>query len=376
MINKVLRELTAAYAHKNSRYECLQAEGADLKKSFEICAEVFGEELKRSRVSSKSLSGTDFMDGRSIHLLCRDKKDGSYAGTIRMTRASEIHTIPDYEKEYHLGYFPARFLPHVVIVSRLAVRKKHRRGIAGLLLAMKCYEAGLDTLGCKVSVINCEPGLFPFYRFLGYKPLAPVFVSNLGGYRLPLYLILHDYEHLNSVRSPFYQLARERGFPKETRGLEWQAMYQVKHGTISTGYTIVEGAGFKDYHSQITEDLSEKGRREILARASHIRCRPGDTVMAKGDGGRNIGFVKKGALEVRDDGHVLAVMGEGDIFGEIAYVLDVPRTADLIATTPDTEIVLLGLSSISRLSSVKDQAVVWRNLSRILARRLIYKKRS
>lgn len=92
-------------------------------------------------------------------------------------------------------------------------------------------------------------------------------------------------------------------------------------------------------------------------------------MLARGDGGRNLGFVVEGALEVRVDGAVVSTLGAGDVFGELAFILGAARTADVVAAVPGTRVVLVSLSAVERLDQA-DHTRVWRNLSELLARRL------
>lgn len=69
--------------------------------------------------------------------------------------------------------------------------------------------------------------------------------------------------------------------------------------------------------------------------AIHLRpmvLTPGDTVFREGDEGREMYFVARGELDViANEGRRIATMGPGDFFGEIALILDVPRTATVAA---------------------------------------------
>jgi CRP-like cAMP-binding protein len=125
------------------------------------------------------------------------------------------------------------------------------------------------------------------------------------------------------------------------------------------------------YSRVFLQNLSPTGKNELLKNAITMTCGVGEKVIAEGDGGKNLGLIIKGALEVRKENKVLAILGPGDTFGEMAFILNEPRSADVISAVPGTEVILMSLSSLNRLSKTEDKAKVWQNLARLLARRLM-----
>src|SRR4029453_18440129 len=88
---------------------------------------------------------------------------------------------------------------------------------------------------------------------------------------------------------------------------------------------------------------------------SHAFYRQGDLVYHQGDPAQNFYAVEKGEVEVvrrtpsgdRDD--LIAVLGPGDFFGEMALLEHRPRSATVRAKS-DTEITVLGTEVFTRLS--------------------------
>ena len=60
----------------------------------------------------------------------------------------------------------------------------------------------------------------------------------------------------------------------------------------------------------------------------------GETVFDQGDFGDKVYVIVKGEVEVLVDGRSVAILAQGEVFGEVALISDVPRTATLKAKSP------------------------------------------
>ncbi|MDH5446202.1 MAG: cyclic nucleotide-binding domain-containing protein [Gammaproteobacteria bacterium] len=82
-------------------------------------------------------------------------------------------------------------------------------------------------------------------------------------------------------------------------------------------------------------------KREILQLVRDMPPRhfkAGEFIFNNGDAGAGAAVIINGKVEIRSAGVLLAELSDGDFFGEIALVLDVPRTADAIAVE-ETELI-------------------------------------
>ncbi len=74
---------------------------------------------------------------------------------------------------------------------------------------------------------------------------------------------------------------------------------------------------------------------KIFTASKHINYNSGETIVNEGDLGNSLFIILRGSVNVRKnlDGrqHTIAVLNEGDIFGEIALMINQPRTATVVA---------------------------------------------
>jgi hypothetical protein len=355
------------------RFETFEATTDDaLAGCLEVLDRVRREELNRvagaSAVASHAFEGQE-VDQR-IHG-CRDTRDGTIVACTIATPATTLAPIGSSREEYRLDAFPPPMLADLVVLTRLAVLPAYRGSVASLSL-ITGFLTGLMEEGRRAALLACEPGLVAMYTRLGARPIGPVRSSPSGGFRLPM-ICIPDPAHLAAVNSPLRK-ALERAGGAELHGpvTDWYEELVRREGRIRTG---VNGYRWREEgdadHEQLTAGLSAEATGQLLRHAQVVTCQPGHLIVAADDGGRFLGLVRTGAVEVRRDGATVAVLGAGEVFGELAVILDARRSADVLAAGVETEVVLLTRSAIDHVTDPRDRAVLWENLARIVARRLV-----
>lgn len=73
---------------------------------------------------------------------------------------------------------------------------------------------------------------------------------------------------------------------------------------------------------------------ELLEHGEWISASPGSTVIEEGTRGDAFYVIRSGRAEVYQGEKLVATLGPGSHFGELALLMDVPRTASVIARTP------------------------------------------
>jgi CRP/FNR family transcriptional regulator, cyclic AMP receptor protein len=87
---------------------------------------------------------------------------------------------------------------------------------------------------------------------------------------------------------------------------------------------------------------SKKELRTIATLADEIDLRQGKVLTRQGAPGREFFVLLEGTVEVVRDGERIDTLGEGDFFGELALISNIPRTATVTATAPIRALVVFG----------------------------------
>lgn len=86
--------------------------------------------------------------------------------------------------------------------------------------------------------------------------------------------------------------------------------------------------------------LSKKEREQIARWADEIDVEAGYHLLDQGRFPHEFCVIEEGSVQVTKDGAILADLGPGDFFGEIALLEHEVRTASVVATTPLRAIVM------------------------------------
>lgn len=84
---------------------------------------------------------------------------------------------------------------------------------------------------------------------------------------------------------------------------------------------------------ELFSDLDDGALNEIRSHSHFIGAHPGLKIVSSGDTGFQLHVILTGEAEVRRDDEVVATLGKGDVFGEMAVLSNRSRNADVVATS-------------------------------------------
>jgi hypothetical protein len=196
----------------------------------------------------------------------------------------------------------------------------------------------------------CEPHLLSMYLRMGQRTYAPHNINSpSAGYLVPLLSFLPDVEAL-------------RGVGAATAPDALPSCVEAVLARSGSARSEVVAAP-EEYWSEIRTALDELDVQRLsvfdgftddevkrcIARSTILECGAGDRVLKRGGSARNVFVVLEGTLEVRDGDTVVNVLTAGDVFGEMAFLLEQPRSFDVDAATSDTRVLSLSDGALRKM---------------------------
>ena len=106
---------------------------------------------------------------------------------------------------------------------------------------------------------------------------------------------------------------------------------------------------------------------EVAGLLTEVELPAGQAVFQKGDPGDSLYIVVSGRVRVHDGDYMLNVLGESEVFGEMALLEPEPRMAGV---TTETDALLLRLDGEPFFELIDTRSEVARGIIRVLSRRL------
>ena len=85
---------------------------------------------------------------------------------------------------------------------------------------------------------------------------------------------------------------------------------------------------------------------------------PGEVIFEEDSTGREMFYILSGSVRILKKGHLLREMVAGDYFGEMAMLIQAPRTAAAVAAAPDTRLVAISESNLETILRENPKIVV------------------
>lgn len=307
---------------------------------------------------------------------------GDLAGVVRLTWGGDAGAIRERQI---MQYDLAPFLEHItadqfVICERLMILPRYR-GTDLLMQIFGMMMGFCNTRRIQLFFGDSEPHLINTYLALGFRTYTENHVNSPAtGFLIPLVIVIEDLEYLRRVGSPLVSSLTEFADDAQVPGnidmliaggaaVQTQAM-STTEDYIARIKTAAETAGA--LQTGLFAGMTEDEIVTCVGKSLLISCARGDRVIKEGNVAKNMSLVLTGDFEVIAREKSVASLGPGDVFGEIAFFLKTPRTADVVAVSEHAQIISFNDRTMRQLieNDATIAAKLLFNISTLLCARL------
>jgi Cyclic nucleotide-binding domain/Acetyltransferase (GNAT) domain len=312
-------------------------------------------------------------------LLYTDDGAGQLTSTARLRRW-EPGQVPAKEWEaFSMERFDGLDQMNTSEIGRLMI-EPGRRGQLGLMsIVCAVYQLYAGELPADVGFINCAAGLVRHYRLLGFRTYAGRLVSTADGIEVPLVLIPSDRAYLEQVGSfvaPFADVFYGPGKRATVDIGRWARVLNADSAPVR-----FDSAAVWDHLDRLrraeterpsmVEALSEDTVRKLSDKGFLMNVSAGQLLTEKGLTQREIFVILDGAFEVHDGDRRIALLGPGQVIGEVGFFGTSGRRMASVTAASDGQVLALRRRFIDEImkSDPACAAEILFGLARVLADR-------
>jgi Cyclic nucleotide-binding domain len=304
------------------------------------------------------------------------RENGRVVATSRLTFGEDGFSDRQLD-HYGLAPFLADVPPRLIGVGERLMVAPDLRGSTVSMELRDLQREDVEARGVRLMFGACEPHLLSMNLSAGGRTYSERNInSEDAGYLIPLVFLAGDVdglaEAIGSVDDDGHPcLPRSVGAALAQTG----GVYSASPDTSDEYWAQVEATleRLHDEELHAFAGFNHSETQECISRSNIIECAPGDRVLKEGGSSHNLFLVLDGILEVRHRGKLVNVLKPGDVFGELAFLLELPRQSDVFAATPDARILSLSDRTVHKLMADEPAlaAKLLLNISRMLCGRLI-----
>ncbi len=306
--------------------------------------------------------------------------DTEIMGTLRLSYGMVTPVPPELYKGYDLSRFGYYTDADLSLTSAWAIPARWRGSPALSILFAAAYKMSKER-NVRFDFCHCRPAQLQLFQRLGYRRYTSNFADKKG-LMMPMVMLTDDVRHLKRMKSPLFRIACNyqansatavwfsRQFPEAQQATAlvemneddfWVYLTQQMHEPPHSSIPLLHG-------------LSSQDAKRVIAAGSVLSCQAGEVLIRQGELGNEMFILLSGAAEVRagdENGRPMATFDRGEIFGEVAFLAEVERSATVVAMT-DIEVLVVTQNMLCKLMKTMPEIAckVQFNLSLVLCERL------
>ncbi|NKB27706.1 MAG: cyclic nucleotide-binding domain-containing protein [Rhodobacteraceae bacterium] len=297
--------------------------------------------------------------------------DGQVVGTSRLSCGADNALGARQVAQYDLAKFLKTVPSAQIVVGERFMIQPAYRGTDLLNQIFASYMGFLNASRIQFAFGDCEPHLLNTYQALGFRTYTKNNVNSPStGFLIPLVFVVEDLDYLRRIGSPLAGVLTDFGedarVPDTLDAMLADGAAVQSERLLTTPDYLARVKAATDTVSTLNTGLfsgmSDSDIETCIEKSVLITCRRDDRVIKQGNVAKNLNLVLSGAFEVRQGDETIAQLAPGDVFGEIAFFLKMPRTMDVVAAQTDSRLLAFNERTFRRL--IDDDAP--------LAARLLY----
>ena len=260
-----------------------------------------------------------------------------------------------------LRVFAPSQLGSLALSSKFAVSSDQRGSFAAYLISAKIYKDVLDD-GINFLFSTCPPDRINFYSRIGFHIHSQLNLFE-GGLLAPIILVVRDWKHLNSIKSPLLkQIKNEAIVTEDDESVAW---FYKKYGESLNSFASTFDASMLDEVSQnisknleqsefktrhIFNEMSATDIEKLISANKLLHFSPGDCIAPMTDYRNEFFIILGGEIQICSEGSECAShnLGPGEVFAEIEMLSRSQINASCKAISKTT-LAILTVDDIERL---------------------------
>ncbi len=345
---------------------------------YTIYHEEYGRQLGNVDVERRWVSDPEDVASYTTILYAGSVDD--MTGTVRL-RHWKPGEIPEYDmREMSMDMIPDLGERYTAEIGRFMIRKSLRGRLLLASFARAAYDLLCGEQQTELSFCYCAPGLVHYYRKLGARPFGGRLVHTPDGMMVPLVSVVSDYDYFKRNGSPLAPLVK-RHFGRGKRDpiplAPYQHLFESDQGALEVDAEKIWGelqdaVGVEADFAPIFQSLPEPIVRQLTDKGFIIHIDEGALVTRKDHAEEEMYLILDGEFEVRDGEKRLAVMGKGELFGELAFFIPSHRRTASVKATTEGRVLAVRARTLRKLieSDPSTAAELLLRIGRVMAERL------
>ncbi len=340
---------------------------------------IFGDSADHER---QMLYGANDKGARILYAKCGDE----LVGSMRLNLGKDAPFSEELEKTYNLDRFREVVDDaQILVLTRFMVKKAYRGSQIAYRMIERVAEISLKE-NIEVTVCDCQPHLIRYYQRMGFRSYGcKVYNDPAFGIMVPLAFAVRDLDYLSAIRSP---LRKALDQPVEDPEVVCKVVEQFGKPAVravdevdssqrdSMMYFLSEVSAADEAQTRsgkaLFEGVPAEEIQSIISKAYLLTLERGDMVICKGQQTSTVYLVLSGELAVVRDGETVAHIEQKGVVGELGFLLNERRSADVIVSSTTAFVLAIDESRLKKKLKSRSPGMVQvlYNLCQILASRM------